>query len=124
MQAMTEPVLHITTAAAWAAAQRDGVYRTSTLEDEGFIHLSTPAQVVEVADFLYRGRTDLVLLCVNPDRLAAELRYEALTTDAPFPHLYGPLNLEAVVRVVLFPPLPDGTFQLPAEAGRLEPRGV
>ena len=124
MQTMTEPVLHITTIAAWTAAQREGVYRTSTLEDEGFIHLSNPDQVTEVADVLYRGRTDLVLLCVNPDRLAAELRYEALTTDAPFPHLYGPLNLEAVVRFVPFPPLPDGTFQLPAEAGLLEPYSV
>lgn len=99
-----------------------GVYRTPTLEDEGFIHFSEPSRVARAADFLYRGRTDLVLLCVDPDRLTAELRYEALTTDAPFPHLYGPLNLEAVVRVVPFPPLPDGTFQLPAEAGRLEPR--
>ena len=121
---MTEPVLHITTAAAWAAAEREGVYRTPTLDTEGFIHLSDPDQVTEVADFLYRGHTDLVLLCVNPDRLAAELRYEALTTDEPFPHLYGPLNLGAVVRVVSFPPLPDGTFRLPAEARQLEPRGV
>ncbi len=121
---MTEPVLHVTTATAWAAAQREGVYRTPTLDGEGFIHFSTPAQVAEVADFLYRGRTDLVLLCVNPDRLAAELRYEALTTDEPFPHLYGPLNADAVVRVVPFPPLPDGTFRLPAGAEPLEPRGV
>ena len=66
MQTMTEPVLHITTIAAWTAAQREGVYRTSTLEDEGFIHLSNPDQVTEVADVLYRGRTDLVLLCINP----------------------------------------------------------
>ena len=121
---MTKPVLHITTAAAWSAARLEEIYRTPTLEDEGFIHLSKPDQVVAVADFLYRGRTDLVLLCVNPDRLTAELRYEALTTDAPFPHLYGPLNLEAVVRFVPFPPLPDGTFQLPAEAGLLEPYSV
>lgn len=109
-------VLHITTAAAWAAAQRGGVYRTPTLDDEGSIHLSTPAQVTAVAD-LYRGRTDLVLLCVRPDRLTAELRYEALATDAPYPHLYGPLNLGAVVQVVPFLPLPGGTFRLPAGVG-------
>ena len=121
---MTEPILHITTAAAWAAAQREGVYRTSTLEDEGFIHLSKPDQLTEVADFLYRRRTDLVLLCVNPERLAAELRYEALTTDRPFPHLYGPLNLDAVVRIIPFPPLPNGTFQLLEEAKQLEPHDI
>ena len=99
------------------------MYRTPSLDTEGFVHLSKPDQVTAVADFLYRGRTDLVLLYVRPDRLTAELRYEALTTDEPFPHLYGPLNLNAVVRVVPFPPLPDGTFQLPAETGQLEPRG-
>lgn len=110
---MAEFVFHITTATAW----------TPSLDTEGYIHLSKPDQVTRVAN-LYRGRTDLVLLCVDPDRLTAELRYEALTTGAPFPHLYGPLNLDAVVRVVPFPPLPDGTFQLPAEAGLLEPRSV
>ncbi len=76
---------------------------------------------MEVANFLYRGRTNLVLLCVRPDRLTAELRYEALTTDEPYPHLYGPLNLEAVARVVPFPPLLDGTFQLPAGVRNVAP---
>lgn len=120
---MTEPVLHITTAEAWAAARRDGVYRTPTLDGEGLNHLSKPDQVTAVADLLYRGRTDLILLCVDPDRLTAELRDEALTPDKPFPHLCGPLNVDAVVRVVPLPSLPDGTFQLPEEAEQLEPRG-
>lgn len=71
--------------------------------------------MLEVADFLYRGQTGLVLLCVDPKALHAPLRYEALGTDEPYPYLYGPLNLEAVVGVLEFPPHADGTFRLPAD---------
>jgi uncharacterized protein (DUF952 family) len=112
---MPEFILHITTRRAWAEAQQRGNYRTESLAREGFIHLSEPAQVVAVADFLYRGRRDLVLLCVWPERLTAELRYEALGTPKPYPHLYGPLNLGAVAGVVDFPPRADGSFQLPTD---------
>ena len=60
------------------------------------------------------GRRDLVLLVIDPARLAAELVYEdCYEVGQAFPHIYGPLNLNAVVSVVPFPPLPDGTFALP-----------
>ncbi len=77
------------------------------------MHFSSPAQVLAVADALYRGRTDLVLLCVDPDKLGDALRYEALGTPEAYPHLYGPLELAAVTRVLDFPSEPDGTFRLP-----------
>lgn len=112
---MPEFILHITTRRAWAEAQQRGNYRTESLAREGFIHLSRPAQVVAVADFLYRGRLDLVLLCVLPEKLTAELRYEALGTAEPYPHLYGPLNLSAVVKVMDFPSCADSSFQLPTD---------
>jgi uncharacterized protein (DUF952 family) len=112
---MPELILHITTRRAWAEAQRRGSYRTESFKHDGFIHFSTPVQVVAVANFLYRGRRDLVLLCVRPENLTAELRYEALGTPAPYPHLYGPLNLSAVAGVVDFPPRADGTFELPTD---------
>ena len=56
-----------------------------------------------------------MLLVIDPAQLTAELVYEdCYEAGETFPHLYGPLNLDAVVRVVPFPPLPDGTFTLPA----------
>lgn len=112
---MPELILHITTRTAWAAAQQGESYRAESLERDGFIHLSTPAQVAMVANTLYRGRHDLVLLCALPEKLTAELRHEALGTPEPYPHLYGPLNADAVVRVVTFPPREDGTFQVPPD---------
>lgn len=86
-------ILHITTRTAWVEAQQLGAYRTPSLDTDGFIHFSTPAQFIAVADFLYRGTRNLVLLCVSPEKLTARLNYEAFGTPEPYPHLYGPLNL-------------------------------
>ena len=106
-------VLHICQREAWERALVRGVYEVDTLREDGFIHLSYPHQVVRVADFLYAQQKDLLLLCINPDKVRAEIKVERLDTTEPFPHLYGPLDLEAVVRVLEFPPNLDGTFTLP-----------
>ena len=113
-------ILHIIPHAVWEQAQAAGTYRGDTLDAEGFIHFSTPAQVVMVANARFRGHPGLLLLVVDPAKLTAELRYEApFETTAPhevaqqFPHLYGPLNLDAVVNAVPFEPGEDGMFSLP-----------
>ncbi len=105
-------ILHITTRAGWEAAQQAGSYRGDTLDTEGFIHCSIPQQVVRTANAFFHGQNDLVLLLINPQKLRSELRYEPSDGDL-FPHIYGPLNLDAVVRVVMFPPRNDGQFELP-----------
>ncbi len=107
-------ILHITTVAEWTAAQTLGDYRLDTLDSEGFIHCSTPQQVLGPANALYGGRDDLVLLVIDPARLSSNLVYEdCYEAGEAFPHIYGPLNLDAVTQVVPFPPRPDGTFALP-----------
>jgi uncharacterized protein (DUF952 family) len=115
------PIFHITTAQAWRRARQEGSYAAPSLEQDGFIHLSTAGQVVSSAQRHYPGRDDLVLLVVAPDALTSELRRERSRHHRdPFPHLYGRLNLEAVRRVVPFPPDRDGAgFTLPPAA--LEP---
>jgi uncharacterized protein (DUF952 family) len=112
-------IFHITTRAAWQDAQRDGAYRAASLDAVGFIHFSTPEQVLRVVNALYAGQRDLVLLVVDPAKLNAVLRYEppaeapdsqASTSAECFPHLYGSLNLDAVIRLIDFPPDADGTW--------------
>ena len=108
-------ILHITTRAAWTAAEAAGAYEADSLATEGFIHMSEPHQVLRVANTRFRGvAEDLVLLRVDPDRLVAELRVEVgeAETGETFPHVYGPLNLDAVIEVVPFVEGPDG-FMLP-----------
>jgi uncharacterized protein (DUF952 family) len=95
-------IYHIAEAADWAQAQRDGQYTISTrgrtLAEEGFIHASTAEQVPLVADAFYRDAPDLVLLVIDTERVRPELRYEQVPGQPdPYPHIYGPLNLDAVL---------------------------
>lgn len=110
-------VLHICAEAEWAAVPAGGEYRAASLDDAGFIHCSDRGTVHLPADRLYGGRTDLVLLEIDPARLNVELRWEPGDPGDPstpwFPHLYGPLPRAAVVAVHPFPPRPDGSFRLP-----------
>lgn len=118
-------IYHITTREDWQQAQQNGVYTAPSLADEGFIHCSTLSQVTQVANAFYTGQKNLVLLAINSVRLHAPLTWEApahpadsdndtLPDDADlFPHVYGAINLEAVERVLDFPPDSEGRFQLP-----------
>jgi uncharacterized protein (DUF952 family) len=105
-------IYHIALPADWAQAQRDGQYATSTrgrtLAEEGFIHGSTAAQVGQVADAYYRDAPDLVLLVIDTERVGSPVRYERVPGQPdPYPHIYGPLNLDAVIEVRPFqPPAP------------------
>lgn len=115
-------IYHITQREAWEPARSVGEYRGDTLDTQGFIHCSTPGQVVGVANSYYPGRHGLVLLCIDPDKLRAELRYEApdgpaVAGESLFPHIYGPLNIDAVTAVLDFEPGPDGLFTMPGEVG-------
>jgi uncharacterized protein (DUF952 family) len=93
-----ETILHITTDAGWATAQETGNLVAPSLADEGFIHCSTRAQVVATANRIFRGSGDLLLLEVDPGKLVAELKWERATdVGEEFPHVYGPLNADAVV---------------------------
>lgn len=115
-QERAETILHICPRLDWERARQEGEYTAASLATEGFIHCSTPDQVAQTANRFYRGQTDLVLLIIVPDHLAAEVRYEAADADL-FPHIYGPINLKAVVEVRGFPPDEDGAFRQPNLAG-------
>jgi uncharacterized protein (DUF952 family) len=91
-------LFHITTESSWIAACSAGIYRAASLETEGFIHLSTESQWPRTLVRWFAGREDLVLLTIDPARLACEVRDEPAHGE-DFPHLYGPLELEAVTEV-------------------------
>ena len=96
-------IFHLTPAATWADAQRAGVYAADSLATEGFIHCSTAEQVVWVDNNPFRGRQDFVLLHIDSDRLSAPVKYENLEGGTQlFPHIYGPVNLDAIDDVTPF----------------------
>ncbi|MDK2982020.1 MAG: hypothetical protein PWQ55_2367 [Chloroflexota bacterium] len=93
-------ILHITNKKTWAEAREAGIYRGDTLDKDGFIHCCQPAQVDQVLKQWFPDATDLLVLEVETDALQAELVYENLEGGQElFPHIYGALNLEAVVNV-------------------------
>jgi len=107
-------LVHICSADEWQSAQTSGELRPDSLASSGFVHLSTPEQVHLPANRLYAGRTDLVLLRVDPARLSSPVRWEpGVPTDPDamvFPHLYGPLPVQAVITVTPYEPDADGQF--------------
>ena len=91
---------HVTSPAEWAQAQARGEVHAPSLETVGFLHLCTEAQLTGVLERFFAGAGALVILHVD-DAGLSDVRWE-LAADVPgerFPHLYGPLPLEAVVQV-------------------------
>ena len=108
-------IVHLCHRRDWEQAQQTGVFHSASLKNEGFIHCSQPEQLPEVANRFYRGLPDMALLWLDPDKVSAEIRWES-ADGIQFPHIYGPINLEAVNYVTSMNPDPDGiyrTIQLP-----------
>ena len=120
---------HLALADDWATARAAGrPYDRSTigrsLEEEGFVHCSFADQVGGVADRFYRGRDDVVLLVIDPARLGAEVRVEDLIgAGERFPHVYGPLPLDAIVRATPVPLGPDGRLAVGTSLGEVDNPG-
>ena len=97
-------IYHVTDAARWARSRAEGVHTASTrgveLADEGFVHCSTAEQWPGVVERYYAGVPDLLLLHVDETLLSSPVVAEQLDgAPEPFPHVYGPIDLAAVVEV-------------------------
>ncbi|QUQ69891.1 DUF952 domain-containing protein [Kutzneria sp. CA-103260] len=116
-------ILHICSRDEWDAAEQEGALVPASLDEVGFVHCSDLGTVSIPANAVFAGRDDLVLLVVDPAALDAPVRWEAGVPPHPdgiwFPHVYGPINVEAVAAAVEFPPSADGKFQLPKELAEL-----
>ena len=114
MKPSPKALVHLCAADDWRLAKTRGEHRPDSLGANGFVHLSTPEQVHLPANRLYAGRTDLVLLRIDPERLTAPIRWEPGVPTDPgsmlFPHLYGPLPAEAVINVTPYRPDVNGRF--------------
>jgi uncharacterized protein (DUF952 family) len=94
-------IYHVTDASAWNTAKQNGYYETPSLKTEGFIHCSEDHQVAGVLERYYEGRTGLVKLVIDTDKLSSRYIQEwSPSTRDTFPHIYGPVNIDAVIDVV------------------------
>jgi uncharacterized protein (DUF952 family) len=112
-------IFHIVKRSEWQEAVQRGTYEPESLASEGFIHCSTATQTPDTANRFFQGQQDLVLLVIDQGRVAAACQWEtpANSNDERrgelFPHVYGPLNLDAVIQVVDFPCDANQSFRWP-----------
>jgi uncharacterized protein (DUF952 family) len=118
-------LFHITSADELRAAGQSGTYTPKAFGEDGFVHCSYGHQVAATANRIFRGRSDLVVLEIDPARLPGPVIDENLEGGAElFPHVYGPLPLSAVVQVHRLPCDEAGRFAVPAAIERhAVPRG-
>ena len=113
---MRETIFHIADRAAWAAVRRTRRYEPPSLATEGFIHCSSAAQVVVVANRWYRDQAPLLVLAIDVAAVADILVDEESEPGETFPHLYGALPVAAVRAEREWPAGADGRFEaLPAD---------
>ena len=109
-------IYHVVTPTDWQDWRDKTYYEPKAFPSEGFIHCCEFQQLQHVTTSYFAGHDNLLVLCIMPERLTALIRYEDLTNSGiPFPHLYGPLNKDAIRRVVRLDRSPDGTFRFPEE---------
>jgi uncharacterized protein (DUF952 family) len=116
-------ILHIVNRETWEAAKAAGEYRAQ-IEQDGYIHCSTETQMPATANKYYAGQRGLVLLVIDPQRLKSPLKFEPSGnwllenpgrpheeyTGELFPHIYGTINPDAVIRVIPYEPDANGVF--------------
>lgn len=93
-------IYHIVNKSNWQKAIQQGFYEAESLATEGFIHASKIGQVKGVLDRYYKGQSDLIVLHIDEHKLTSPFTYElAPSVNEEFPHIYGRLNLDAVLKV-------------------------
>lgn len=105
----------------WETATRARLFYEVSLSSEGFIHACEWRQLNRVANAYFRDADTLVLAAINPARVKPPIRWEeSRSTGDIYPHIYGPLNMDAVTPVQLLEREPDGRFVIPANEPALK----
>ena len=93
-------IYHLARRSEWEEAGSTGPYRAGSLDQEGFIHASRDEeQMLGVANRLFAGMEDVLVLDVDTDRLTSPVKHEPSRSGEIYPHIYGPIKLDAVVGV-------------------------
>lgn len=106
-------IFHIVEKKAWKGIESGGEYTPESLEQEGFIHCSTGDKINETANRIFKNKRHLFLLIIDTKRVEAPIKYEEDSElGEVFPHIYGPLNTNAVIDKISLNPDKKGDFYL------------
>ncbi|RWA58844.1 DUF952 domain-containing protein [Mesorhizobium sp.] len=115
---MSQIIYKIAPEATWREAEKNGAFTGAPIDiADGFIHFSTGSQVRETAAKHFAEQTDLLLIAIDQAKLGDALKYEVSRGGALFPHLYAPLDLDAVLWARPLPLGGDGRHQFPELEG-------
>jgi uncharacterized protein (DUF952 family) len=98
----------------YARALREGVWAPESLRDEGFIHASPADQLTRVANKHYSRFDELRVVALRADRIRSEIRWEP-AAGGLYPHIYGPVNMDAAEHVTTARKDIDGRFAVPTQ---------
>jgi uncharacterized protein (DUF952 family) len=94
-------IYHISSSLHWENAQKQGFCTADSLQTEGFIHASAKEQVKATLERFFEGETDVIILQIDENKLHSPLKYEPATDiQQDFPHIFGHINLDAVVGIL------------------------
>ena len=94
-------IYHVIADKDWQSALPQGFYEAASVATEGFMHCSRKEQVAGVLERYYKGQDGLLLLHIDENKLTSPLKYEnSPSVNEDFPHIYGRLNLDAVVTII------------------------
>jgi uncharacterized protein (DUF952 family) len=96
-------IYHIVLPETWEQVKNKTFYEAASLAEEGFIHCSYEDQLDGVIERYYSNANEIVILTLDANRLTSPLVSEPSTNGEPYPHIYGPINLDAVVEAVTRP---------------------
>jgi uncharacterized protein (DUF952 family) len=96
-------IYHVISETAFKEQHHADVIEAASLRTEGFIHCCTYAQREGVLLRYFKGQTGLLILEIDEGKLKPELKFEKSTHDELFPHVYGPINKNAIISVNSIP---------------------
>lgn len=98
----------------WPEIQKSGIYKPDSLDTEGFVHCTRASQMFFVANKFF-NREHMILWLVDPTLLTAPVKYEGKLNSNLYPHIYGPLNVSAIIDTKEMMPSADGTYEIPSD---------
>ncbi len=90
-------IYHIVLPQTWEAVKQNSMYAADSLGTEGFIHCSYDHQLDGVIERYYSDASEILILKLDVRKLSSKLVSEPSTGGEVYPHIYGPINLDAVV---------------------------
>lgn len=106
-------IFHLVSKEDWKERKIDSRYSPQSIDAEGFIHCSSGKSIEETANRLFKGNENLLLIVINTSLIESDLKYEEdEKTGVTYPHIYGPLNLDAVIDKIPLATENDGSFNI------------